>query len=154
MSFMSISPVQNVLPASSSNSLLDDSVLLKMTLQLYGNMVVQLLLSAQAIQSGVQQLHAPSQQDVAASTVPISLLTRRASQNVRQYCGVSQPPERSSEEASLPAACWLLGVAWTPCPDFPSCPLPVLGRRPLPFPAVSHNESKAEQRDKDGLVFF
>lgn len=32
--------------------------------------------------------------------------------------------------------------------------LPVLGRRPLPFPAGTHNVSKAEQRDEDGLVFF
>lgn len=79
-----------------------------------------------------------------------SLHSGQASQNVGQCCGVWQPPGRSSEEASLSAACWLLGVAWTPCPDFIS----VLGRRPLPFPAVSHNVSQAEQRDKDGLVFF
>ena len=70
----------------------------------------------------VKQLH-DSSQDVVAYKIPVSLLTRQASQNVRQGCSVSQPQERISEEAYLPATSWLLGLAWTPSSRFPSCPL-------------------------------
>lgn len=37
---------------------------------------------------------------------------------------------------------------------FLAAQLLVLGRGPLPFPAVSHNVSKAEQREEEGLAFF
>lgn len=107
-------------PASSSNSLSDDSILL--LLQPQNAPVAFLRYSVFVIAFCLRQLKVESNSFTLLSRrwwFLVSLLTRQASHNVRQCCGVSQPPERSSQEAPLPAACWLLGPAWTPCPDCP-----------------------------------